>query len=111
MLQPQIFTRTRPFGAAKVPTRKRGQAQREVVRFIVEYKQTHNGFSPSYTQIAAHMGYSHAMSAHNVVSGIVNKNRPSRPYLIDTGDYGQVWIDVDDDGRIIVPEGQFVLTS
>lgn len=75
--------------------RGRGQAQRDVLEYILEYKfdPANNAFSPSYREIAERMKYRSHVSAYNVVKSILDQNLPG----VDTV------IDIDHRGRIIVP--------
>jgi hypothetical protein len=96
----------------KPARRKRGEAQKAVARYIIDHKRDDNGNSPTFAQIADHMGYAYPMCAYNIVTSIVAKNRPGRPHLIDLGDeYGTVWIDIDARGRPVVFPGRFVVEN
>lgn len=94
------------------PYRKRGDAQRLIARYIIEHKQDDNGNSPTFEELAEYMGYTCRMTAYNVVSSVVAKNRPNRPHFIDLGDpYGKVWLNIDEHGRPVVHPGEFVIEA
>lgn len=92
----------------KTNKRKRGEAQRDAARFIVDYKRKHNGNRPTYEKIAQKLGYRFRNCARSIVMSCVNQNREGAPYWLDLGPgYGLVWIDVDDDGLPVINPGQF----
>lgn len=93
------------------PYRRRGEAQREIMRHIIIHKETFNGRPPTYEELAEYMGYAHPMCARNVVMGIINRNRPDRPFMLYVDGYGWHWLDLDDKGHLVIPKGQFVPTS
>lgn len=91
--------------------RKRGAAQKQIARCIIEHKRDHNGNSPTWEELADLMGYRHRMTAYNIVINVVSRNRlPKRPFMLDLGEpYGKVWLDIDDHGRPMVNPGEFVV--
>lgn len=72
--------------------RRRGQAQAELVAFVIRYKQENNGNSPSYSEIAEALDYGSKSAAYNVVMSIVAKNRPGSVVPLVEPEY----YDVDD---------------
>lgn len=99
-------TRTAP--PRERPARKRGEAQRTIMRHIIEHKEAHNGQSPTYEELAEYMGYSHPNIARNVVMSIVSRNKPDKPYMVYVEGRGLHWLDVDDKRHLVLPRGVFV---
>ena len=90
-------------------TRRRGEAQREILLHMLEHKEKHDGRMPTYAQLAEYMHYAHANCARHTVTSILNRNRPGRPFMIYVNDhFGWHYLDVDDDGHLITPKGKYI---